>query len=50
MDYLCGYHARNADTCKWVLENTDPDTDNITVQLWRQACKEFLEQIDNTQK
>ena len=39
---LGAYHAQNIETCKWVLENTNESTDNITEQLWIQACKEFL--------
>lgn len=46
MNILCAYHAQNVDTCKWVLENTEPDTNNITVQLWREACEEFLANLD----
>lgn len=42
MNILCAYHSQNVETCKWVLENIDPNTDNITVQLWIEACKEFL--------
>ena len=42
MNILCAYHAQNVETCKWVLENTESDTNNITVQLWREACEEFL--------
>jgi hypothetical protein len=50
MNILCAHHAQNADTCRWVLENTDPNIDNITVQLWRQACIEYLAQVDKPQK
>ena len=46
MNILCAYHAQIVETCKWVLENTEPDTNNITVQLWREACKEFLANLD----
>ena len=42
MNLLCAYHAQNVETCKWVLKNTDPNTDNITVKHWIEACKEFL--------
>ena len=43
MDILCAYHARSIETCEWVLANCDENTDNIAVQLWLQACKEYLE-------
>jgi len=43
MDLLCGYHAKNSDTCKWVIENFDEITDNITVTNWVKACKEYLQ-------
>jgi hypothetical protein len=43
MDLLCGYHAKNVDTCKWVIQNCDENTDNITVKAWIRACKEYLQ-------
>jgi hypothetical protein len=43
MNLLCGYHANNSDTCKWVIENFDEITDNITVSNWVKACKEYLQ-------
>jgi len=51
MDILCGYHAKSKDMCEWVLANTIENSDNITVQLWREACKEQLAKlaIDNNQ-
>lgn len=42
MNILCGYHAQSVDTCKWVLENTETNSNNTTVELWREACREFL--------
>jgi hypothetical protein len=46
MNILCAYHAQNADTCRWVIANCDENIDNITVQLWIKACKEFLANLD----
>ena len=43
MNILCGYHAKNPDTCKWVIENCDENVDNITVKIWINACKEYLQ-------
>lgn len=42
---LCGYHAKSIDMCEWVLNNTDPNSTNLTVQLWRKACKDFITEI-----
>ena len=47
MDVLCGYHAKNLDTCKWVIENCDENVDNITVKIWINACKEYLQSIND---
>jgi len=44
MDILCGYHAKDIETCRWVIANCDPNTDNITVKLWIEACKKYLEE------
>lgn len=49
MDILCGYHAKDPATCQWVLDNCDENTDNITVKLWIEACKKFLEENARTQ-
>ena len=46
MNILYAYHAQNADTCRWVIANCDENIDNITVQLWIKACKEFLAKLD----
>lgn len=46
MNLLCGYHAKNVDTCNWVIFNYDGETDNITVKDWVEACKEYLKQVD----
>jgi hypothetical protein len=43
MQVLCGYHAKNAETCKWVIENCSYPTDNTTVIKWVEACKEYLQ-------
>ena len=45
MDILCAHHAKDPETCKWVIENCDENTDNITVKLWLKASKEYLESL-----
>lgn len=46
MDLLCGYHAKDIEICKWVITNYDGETDNTTVKLWVETCKEYLKQVD----
>lgn len=50
MDLLCGYHAKDVSICNWVISNYDGETDNITVKLWVEACKEYLKQVDTDTK
>jgi len=45
MNILCGYHAKNEDTCNWVISNYGNVTDNITVIAWVAACKEYLNSL-----
>lgn len=45
MNILCGYHAKDPETCRWVIEHCSNQTDNNTVVLWVQACKEYLESL-----
>ena len=47
MDILCAQHAKDSKTCQWVIDNYDKDTDNITVRLWVEACKNYLKSLDN---
>ena len=47
MNILCAYHAKNVDTCKWVIANYNENTSNITVNAWVKACKEYLESIND---
>lgn len=46
MDILCAHHAKDPETCKWVIANTDVNTDNLTVIAWVQACKDYLASLD----
>ena len=47
MNLLCGYHAKDPQVCKWVLDNTSEDTTNLTEKSWRDACKEHLNSLSN---
>ena len=47
MNILCAYHAKNVDTCKWVIANYNENTSNITVNAWVKACKKYLESIND---
>ena len=45
---LVGFHAKDPDVCKWVIEMFgDQETENKTVQQWIQACKEHLAQLES---
>jgi len=46
MNVLCAHHAKDPDTCRWVIANCDENTDNITVRQWLEACKEYLATLD----
>ena len=46
MDLIPGYHAKNADTCNWVIQKYSHVTDNMTVVAWVNACKEYLKQLN----
>ena len=45
MDLIPGYHAKNVETCKWVISNYEHVTINQTVVAWVAACKEYLNSI-----
>lgn len=47
MDLLCAYHAKDPDTCNWVIANADENTDNITVKSWVLACKLHLQSLND---
>lgn len=47
---LCGYHAKDISICNWVISNYDGETNNITVKLWVEACKEYLKKVDTDTK
>ena len=42
MNVLCGYHAKDPEVCKWVIDNCDPNTNNIAERLWLEASKQQL--------
>ena len=42
MDLIPGYHAKTESVCRWVIDNYEHVTDNITVVAWVAACKEYL--------
>lgn len=39
---ICGYHGTTQEVCEWVINNVDPNTDNITVRGWYYASLEHL--------
>ena len=41
MDLIPGYHAKNVETCSWVINNYEQVTDNQTVVAWVAACREY---------
>jgi hypothetical protein len=45
MDLIPGYHAKNIETCSWVVNNYQHVTDNQTVVAWVDACKEYLNSL-----
>lgn len=45
MNVLCGYHAKDPEVCKWVIDNCDPNTTNIAEQLWLEASKQQLVEL-----
>ncbi len=47
MNLLCGHHAKDPHVCRWVIENCDENTDNITVREWVKACKEYLKSYND---
>lgn len=45
---LVGYHAKDPEVCKWVIDMFGQDeTDNETVRQWIQACKDHLAQLES---
>ena len=42
---LCGHHSKNAEICQWVIDNVDIPVDNITVTLWLEQSREYLESL-----
>ena len=47
MNILCGHHAKTSEACNWVIENYGTSTGNTTVELWVQACREYLEFLND---
>jgi hypothetical protein len=46
MDLIPGYHAKTESACRWVINNYEHVTDNITVVAWVAACKEYLNSLN----
>ena len=47
-ELLLGYHAKDPEVCKWVIEMFgQEETDNITVKHWIQACRDRLAQLES---
>jgi len=45
------YHGRSREMCEWVLkqyEHCPLSKNNLTTQLWIQACKEFLQSLGDS--
>jgi len=47
MNMLCGYHSKTREICQWVVDNVSEDTDNITVRMWVQQSREYLESLND---
>lgn len=47
MDLLVGFHAKDLQTCQWVVDNVDDTVDNITVKNWVQACRDKLKSFND---
>lgn len=47
MNVLCAYHAKNPETCKWVIDQYGHVTGNTTVELWVAACMEYLKALND---
>ena len=47
MNILCAHHAKNPETCKWVIDQYGHVTNNTTVMLWVAACKEYLQVLND---
>ena len=46
MDLIPGYHAKNTETCNWVIKKYSHVTDNMTVVAWVAACQEYLKSLN----
>lgn len=45
---LVGFHAKDPEVCKWVIEMWGgQETDNETTRQWIQACKDHLAQLES---
>ena len=46
LNVLCAHHAKNIETCRWVLEQYEHnhDVNNISVVNWIKACKDYLQE------
>lgn len=45
---LVGFHAKDPEVCKWVIEHFgDQASDNETVRQWIQACKDWLAELES---
>lgn len=47
MNLLVAHHAKDPQVCQWVIDNVDPNVNNVTVKAWVQACKEYLQSISD---
>ena len=45
---LVGFHAKDPEVCKWVIEMFgQQETDNGTVRQWVQACRDRLAELES---